>query len=123
LVLEEQSHGVPDPFIIIDQQYLRTFTLDPQIQSVPLFRPGLPVFPAAKASVKFASAVPSDLNADERNEINNLRTNDHRFEVTGDRQFEDLQKVSLKIFKIERTADTMMNDFLRLLERREVGEM
>jgi len=37
--------------------------------------------------------------------------------------FEDLRQVFLKIFKIERTKDTMGNDSIRLLEKPEVGEI
>lgn len=42
---------------------------------------------SANAALGLASAVPSDLHADELYEINELRTNAHRSAATGDRLF------------------------------------
>jgi hypothetical protein len=82
----------------------------------------LPGSPAANAAFGVASAVPFELGADQLNEISQLRTNDHRSTAAGDPWFEDLRKVFLKIFKIKRTTDKMLNDSIRLLEKPEVGK-
>jgi hypothetical protein len=67
--------------------------------------------------------VPSDRDAEELNEINALRTNDHPSTATRDPWLEDLRRVSLKIFNIERSTDKMVNDSIRFLEKSKAGKI